>query len=192
MDLSTLTSSDKLTELFTADIHEAKLKTDEVCVEGVGVVSGWVGVYAVSLFLPPLPHTHTVTCGCECVGVGKSGWVGMGMRRCVHTWVWVGGGLYACGWVGVSSSSLHLLTTYTTACRHQVSGRLARQLRAWGHSLDSADGQGMENVYYELVEGEEVYVRDLEVVVEVRRVGKRDRGERWRVEKEGYGRRDGG
>ena len=32
MDLTALTSSEKLTELFTADIHEAKLKTDEVCV----------------------------------------------------------------------------------------------------------------------------------------------------------------
>ena len=48
----------------------------------------------------------------------------------------------------------------------------------------------MENVYYELVESEEVYVRELEVVVEVRRVGRRDRGERWRVEKEGCGRRE--
>lgn len=45
MDLSTLTSSEKLTELFTADIHEAKLKTDEVCVEGVWVVGGGVGVW---------------------------------------------------------------------------------------------------------------------------------------------------
>ena len=49
-----------------------------------------------------------------------------------------------------------------------MSGRLARQLKAWGHSLDSTDGQGLENVYYELVESEESYVRDLEVIVEVR------------------------
>lgn len=109
-------------------------------------------------------------------GLCACGWVGGGLCACGCACGWVGGGGCACGCVTVSSSSLHLLTMYTTACRRQVSGRLARQLRAWGHSLDSADGQGMENVYYELVESEEAYVRDLEVVVEVRWVGRRDRG----------------
>ena len=56
-----------------------------------------------------------------------------------------------------------------------MNGRLGRQLKAWGHSLDSTDGQGMENVYYELVESEESYVRDLEVIVEVRQEGNEGR-----------------
>ena len=66
-------------------------------------------------------------------------------------------------------------------------GRLARQLRAWGRSLDATDGQGMEDVYYELIESEEGYVRDLEVIVEVRQEGirKEDRTERRRVERKG-------
>lgn len=68
-----------------------------------------------------------------------------------------------------------------------MNGRLARQLKAWGHSLDSTDGQGMENVYYELVESEESYVRDLEVIVEVRQ--ERAGGGR---RKEGGGIREGG
>ena len=71
-----------------------------------------------------------------------------------------------------------------------MQGRLARQLRAWGHSLDGTDGQGMENVYYELVESEEGYVRDLEVIVEVRQEGmrKEDRRERRRGERKRGGR----
>ena len=40
MDLTALTSSEKLTELFTADIQEAKLKTDEVSGGGVSECVG--------------------------------------------------------------------------------------------------------------------------------------------------------
>ena len=47
----------------------------------------------------------------------------------------------------------------------------------------------MENVYYELLESEEGYVQDLEVVVEVRleEMREEDREERWR---EGEGREE--
>ena len=52
----------------------------------------------------------------------------------------------------------------------------------------------MENVYYELIESEEGYVRDLEVIVEVRQEGmrKEDMRERRRVERKGGGRDAGG
>ena len=52
----------------------------------------------------------------------------------------------------------------------------------------------MEDIYYELIESEEGYVRDLEVIVEVRQEGirKEDRRERRRVERKGGEWREGG
>ena len=45
--------------------------------------------------------------------------------------------------------------------------RLNKQLKAWGHSMEATDGGGLGPVYQELLDGEEKYVRELEVIVEV-------------------------
>ena len=45
--------------------------------------------------------------------------------------------------------------------------RLQKQLKAWGFSLEATDGGGLGDVYQELLDSEEKYVRELEIIVEV-------------------------
>lgn len=48
----------------------------------------------------------------------------------------------------------------------KVMERLQKQLKAWGFSLEATDGGGLGDVYQELLDSEEKYVRELEIIVE--------------------------